>query len=82
MPVELHPAYWFTCDSCACETFVKSAALEVTEDQRRELYEEWGFDEGDEGVFHRPPSRVECEACGASFPAVVHLSGYYDDEEE
>jgi hypothetical protein len=61
--VELHPAYWFLCDNCGAEQFVRSPVAELTDDEREEMRDNYDVQSWESGVFHEIPQWVTCDNC-------------------
>lgn len=73
--VELHMAFFWICDDCGRDNFVRSVAVKPEEMDARTLadLEERGFYDPDvciEGQFQSRPDRVTCAHCNAEFHAV------------
>jgi hypothetical protein len=81
MPVELHPAYWWTCDECGKEAFAKSTAPELTDDELKEIRDDHGVQPWETGVFHQVPATVTCGKCGAKWTTTVREHRLGDEEE-
>ena len=68
-PVELRPAFIFTCHDCGRESFVHATAVIFHSNEEREVAMEQlglGFNEL-EGAIAGVPESVECSHCGAIF---------------
>ena len=63
----LHPAYVWDCDACGHENFVRAVRMEMDEDDKEALKEEYGVDPDEEGEFLGTPDEVECENCGTEY---------------
>ncbi len=61
------PSWTYDCEHCGRENFVKAETLEVTDDEREDLIEEFGPDYEQELVSVTPPKRVRCEFCETLF---------------
>lgn len=79
---ELHPAYWFLCDECGAESFVKGAVSELTEEELDELRTDHDIPPGSVGTFHQIPEAVACDHCGARHRSLPVISGGLFDEED
>lgn len=70
-PVELRPAYEWTCEDCGRVNFVSAVVQELSPEDRRELEADAGVEPGDlkrvDLVSY--PDEVECMHCHSEFPA-------------
>lgn len=66
-PVELRPAYAWTCPECGRDNFEAAIVWEGSEEEEAELRDEHGIEETATGDWVRGPERVECPHCEADF---------------
>lgn len=74
--VRLNPAFFFTCESCGRDTFIRSVPVEDPEisEQVANAFKEILYDEGDErrdvdwdGDLSQVPDKVTCDHCNLTF---------------
>lgn len=58
--VELHPAYFYTCESCGVDQWIHGITPEMSDEDRADLAEQIGADPGEEGEWTMAPERVVC----------------------
>lgn len=82
--VELHHCFFFTCDECGFDTFVRfvwfgpeEAEAKLQGEPDREMVEEFLEQVRDKGGAYYPPKMVKCDHCLAEYHDLV-LPG--DDE--
>jgi len=63
--VEMRPAYSWTCPECGQDNFERVVVPEMSDEDLREMKEEFGIDEWEEGDFQSYPNTVQCEFCSA-----------------
>lgn len=66
---ELHPAYVWDCDACGRENFERATLRELSDEERRELYEEHDIEPPFGCHFQTCPDFVKCKHCDATFVA-------------
>lgn len=65
--VELHQAFMWDCHDCGTENFARAIRPELSEEEIQELKEEFGLEEGEEGIFLMAPKVVTCSNCGKNY---------------
>lgn len=72
--VELHEAFWWTCDACGRDSFVRSVMLDMPREDAIELARAVGavppdfeFDDDDEPYWKSSPEEVTCDHCGEKY---------------
>jgi hypothetical protein len=64
---ELHLAFFWVCDHCGYDQYCRGETFTEDDWQVREVREELGLDDDDEGRFISAPNEVECRACGTKY---------------
>src|SRR5690349_12222327 len=76
---ELHPAWWWTCDDCGRDNFVRATLLTPEQVRSRADDELSEIDLDEEGDWFTTPNRVTCGHCKATFDA-AHSGGSDADQ--
>jgi hypothetical protein len=63
--VEIHPAWWFTCDACGRDSFFRGVIASMSPEEQFEAREHFGAPEDEAGAFMQVPDQVVCTHCGA-----------------
>lgn len=71
--VELHPAYYFDCDSCGREQMVRPIRVAITDEMRQDARDIMDLDVHEQAaaIALVVPERVTCVHCGSEFQAVI-----------
>ena len=68
--VELHRAYFYTCEECGIHQYVHGVTPEFSEDEAKELREEHGIPDDQLGGWEQVPDRVICTNCHTEFGTI------------
>lgn len=69
--VELRTAFSWRCPKCRKRNFVATVPVELTDDERASLTQEYGQLEGEGSELVRAPKVVSCSGCKEKFEAYV-----------
>lgn len=72
--VELHMAFFWLCDDCGAENYVRAVPVipsAISDPDEREALELASDHPGQPGEWFTRPDRVGCAACGAEFDAAI-----------
>lgn len=69
-PVELRPAYQWTCPLCGLDHYAPGIVVEKSDEEIQEMRLEHGVDPDDFGDFMMMPSEVQCGHCNQWFPTL------------
>ena len=64
---ELHLAYQWDCDECGVENFCRSVRVELSEEDEKQVRDEWGVQPWELGDYRTRPTKVVCRACETVF---------------
>tara|TARA_Y100000310_G_scaffold326019_1_gene390344 strand:- start:591 stop:884 length:294 start_codon:yes stop_codon:yes gene_type:complete len=85
--IELHQAFFWDCEMCGKENFERAIALEMTRDEKTEIFRDMGELESYEELppefdidLLSAPKKVKCKYCGTIFRAIEE--GAEDDDTE
>lgn len=74
-PIELRPAYAWTCDDCGALNFTEGIVVEADSDTMRELREDHGIQPWEDGDFIQMPETVKCRRCGEVYSTIHFRDG-------
>jgi len=66
-PIEIRPAYVFTCNECGRDAFLNGIIAEFSPEEMQELRDEQGVEAGEIGTWMTIPDVVACKHCGAEY---------------
>jgi hypothetical protein len=66
---ELYLAFFWVCDHCGADQYCRGESFTEDDWQVKEVRDELGLDESDEGRFISAPNQVTCSGCGESYEA-------------
>jgi hypothetical protein len=80
--IELRPAFVWDSENCGREIFVRGLAPEMSDEDREQLEEDFGIEEGMKGDFLCAPEVVECPYCKVEFTTQLfdHGESPYDGD--
>ena len=84
--VELHPAFYWDCNACGRENFVRAILQEFTDEELKELRETEGIIPGETGNFQKRIEEVTCQFCKEDFRTNLYQTvssisfSIYEDE--
>lgn len=78
-PVELRPAFQWTCPECGTDQFEAAIVVELSREEESELHHELGIEPG-EGNWASMPDTVECRQCEREYPT-LHFGDEETDED-
>lgn len=64
---ELKPAHMWDCPVCGRENFCRVVVPELSESEAKEMKDEHGIEEYDQGYWVSAPTHVTCAHCGKEF---------------
>lgn len=71
-PVELRPAYAWTCNECGRDNFCNGIIAEFSPEDLEELRQEHGIESHETGDWMSMPETVTCQHCQAEFESRHH----------
>jgi hypothetical protein len=80
--VVLRPAFEWTCLTCSSKNFNRTVAVELTDDDRKEMMEDCDIEEDDLEDLYQAPAIVKCGKCLEKFKTVdpdVDIPDYEED---
>lgn len=80
--VILRPAFEWTCPKCTSKNFNRTVAVELTDDDRKEMMEDCDIEEDDLEDLYQAPAVVKCGKCLEKFKTVDPDVPDYEEEVE
>lgn len=70
--VELHQAFFWTCNQCGKDNFIYAVTVRLSEEQVQEVVKERGGTEDfwRNGAYLQTPNKVTCKFCSAQYKSV------------
>ena len=68
--VEIHPAWWFACEACGRDSFVRGVIANLSPDEASEAREHYDLPEDEAGDFMQVPDSAVCTHCGATMEII------------
>ena len=65
--IELVPAFVWTCDNCGRDNFERAIVCELSPEERQEINEANGIEDGEMGDWMLAPEEVKCPHCDAGY---------------
>lgn len=68
--IEVRQAFLFDCDECGKENLVRAVCPEMSDEERIEALDLFGYEPWEEADFVLCPEEVECWNCGTKFQVI------------